>query len=357
MINKAIIKHFQSHNKSILKFSPGINSIIGSSDKGKSAIFRALVWVINNKPVGNSFVSHWNLDKSGKENKIIEPTYVKLKTDNHVIKRERSNDFNGYILDSDQSFKALRSDVPEEIKEALNISEVNIQHQMDSPFLLSSSSGEVARFFNKTIRLDIIDKMLSWVESKKRKIRDDLKGKNNLLINNESELQNYDWVKKAEPLINKAEEVEKRIEEKFNIIQDLISFISDYKILKTTIEGLKNIDCSKDMEEWYKTKQQLDKLEIRVDYLITSIEEYQEYQEIIKNSEKLINSNKLLDKYWKIYNKIKEKNCILEKLDEEIEDYVEYSGDILDYSNEIIELKKELPNTCPICNSKLGEKK
>jgi len=35
-----------------------------------------------------------------------------------------------------------------------NFDSVNIQKQMDAPFLLSESAGEVARFFNSTIWLE-----------------------------------------------------------------------------------------------------------------------------------------------------------------------------------------------------------
>jgi exonuclease SbcC len=52
MITQLNITNFQSHVKSVLKLSPGINVICGPSDSGKSAIIRGLRWVIENQPTG-----------------------------------------------------------------------------------------------------------------------------------------------------------------------------------------------------------------------------------------------------------------------------------------------------------------
>jgi len=47
MINSLTIQNFQSHKNTTLEFDNGINIIIGQSDSGKTAIIRALNWVIN----------------------------------------------------------------------------------------------------------------------------------------------------------------------------------------------------------------------------------------------------------------------------------------------------------------------
>jgi exonuclease SbcC len=62
MIDSLSIQNFQSHEKTELEFDEGINIIIGQSDSGKSAILRALNWVVNNKPNGEAFKSNWGGD-------------------------------------------------------------------------------------------------------------------------------------------------------------------------------------------------------------------------------------------------------------------------------------------------------
>jgi len=62
MINSLHIKNFQSHPDSFFEFSPGMNVFIGDSDVGKSAIRRALEWLIFNRPISDSFRSWWEGD-------------------------------------------------------------------------------------------------------------------------------------------------------------------------------------------------------------------------------------------------------------------------------------------------------
>lgn len=51
------IENFQSHKYSKLDFSERLNVIVGPSDNGKSAIIRALKWVLFNEPKGTDFIT------------------------------------------------------------------------------------------------------------------------------------------------------------------------------------------------------------------------------------------------------------------------------------------------------------
>ena len=59
-INRSIktleIKNFQSHAHTIINFDEGINIVQGTSNAGKSAINRAIVWALGNKPRGDFFI-------------------------------------------------------------------------------------------------------------------------------------------------------------------------------------------------------------------------------------------------------------------------------------------------------------
>jgi exonuclease SbcC len=148
MIKSLEITNFQSHKDSALEFSDGVNIIIGQSDSGKSAILRALRWCIWNRPSGDAIRSHWG----GKTSTTIvtdEGWIIRSKDKEEEYQLQRNNK----IL----SFKAFRTDVPKEIQDALNITEVNLAQQLDQPFLLSDTAGEVASYFNKIARLDKID--------------------------------------------------------------------------------------------------------------------------------------------------------------------------------------------------------
>jgi len=69
MIKTLSIQNYQSHKDSTLEFDPGVNVIVGSTDSGKTAIIRALRWLIWNRPNGDSFRSTWGGDTKVTESK------------------------------------------------------------------------------------------------------------------------------------------------------------------------------------------------------------------------------------------------------------------------------------------------
>ena len=147
MIKTLEINNFQSHKKTLLNFHPGVNVIIGTSDSGKSAVLRALRWVCTGIPRGDGFRSHWGGD-----------TEVSLETDNCIVTRGKTNADNVYLLNEETEFRAFGTEVPEEITAALNLDEsVNLQKQLDQPYLISETPGAVAQHFNRMAHLEKID--------------------------------------------------------------------------------------------------------------------------------------------------------------------------------------------------------
>lgn len=158
MIDQFEIVNFQAHQLSNLEFDPGVNVIQGTSNSGKSSIIRALRWLILNQPRGDSFKRH-----DIKKTEDVAATIVKY--DGTVVSRCRNSKVNEYFLedtekDSDLVFEALRSNVPEEISTALNLTALNIQSQFTPHFLLADTPGEVARTLNQYTGLEVIDRVL-----------------------------------------------------------------------------------------------------------------------------------------------------------------------------------------------------
>ena len=58
MIESISINNFQSHKATRLKLAPTVNTLQGNSDCGKSAVMRAINWLLFN-PAGDYFVSDW----------------------------------------------------------------------------------------------------------------------------------------------------------------------------------------------------------------------------------------------------------------------------------------------------------
>jgi DNA repair ATPase RecN len=162
MISKIIIRNFQSHKKTELELHPNVNVIIGSSDVGKTAIIRALRWLVWNRPSGDAFRSTWGGD-----------TKVAVELDKLVRVERSKGKENLYHLDNTK-FSAIKTDVPEEIAQVLNLNDINLQQQFDRPFLLDESPGAVAAFFNNIAHLDIIDNAIKNVQSWIREINVDI---------------------------------------------------------------------------------------------------------------------------------------------------------------------------------------
>src|SRR5437868_1166338 len=119
MLRALQLKGFQSHKLSRLEFVPGVNILIGDTNSGKSSIIRALYWLVNNRPSGQSFIN-------GKE------CSVSIETDKGSVTRCRLP-FNGYLV-NDTKFTAIGTSVPSEVVEILNLSDINFQLQLAPHF-------------------------------------------------------------------------------------------------------------------------------------------------------------------------------------------------------------------------------
>ena len=160
MLKRLRIKNFQGHKSFKLKFDPHVTTIVGPSDIGKSAILRAIMWAVLNKPRGASFL-HTGADEVS----------VTLKLKDHKITRTRGKT-NTYHLNG-HKFAAFGHDVPTEISNVLKLNEnINFQDQhLGGSFWFKLSPGEVSRQLNQIVDLSVIDTTLAHIAGEIRKSR------------------------------------------------------------------------------------------------------------------------------------------------------------------------------------------
>ncbi len=157
MIKEILIRNFQAHRRTKLEFAPGVNAIAGASDQGKSSIIRALRWVVENRPAGDSFRSNF----AGEQD-----TEVAVETtDGETVTRAKGPKTNSYSVNG-KELKAMGQSVPEEVSAALHLGSVNFQHQMDAPFLLSLGSSKLSQYLNEVAGLDAIDRATSNIRKR-----------------------------------------------------------------------------------------------------------------------------------------------------------------------------------------------
>ena len=159
-ITKIKLKSFQSHIESELILHEGVNIITGRSDSGKSAIIRALLWMISNKPPGK-YLRRWGAN--GGE------TSVEVSTADGIVITHGIDDAGYYDVTCNggtNRLKALRTDVPEEVTRLVDLDTFNVQSQLDQHFMIQQSAGSVARELNRLTGLGIVTDMLT--EANKR---------------------------------------------------------------------------------------------------------------------------------------------------------------------------------------------
>lgn len=347
MIKSLSINNIQSHEDTKLEFVDGINVIIGSSNQGKSAILRALYWVRTNRPLGiDNLASHWAVNDKGN---LFKPMSVKVINDKGSVERRRTKDDNQYIVNG-EVLNVVKTDVPEQVSSLLNLSDTNVQKQLDSPFLLSQTSGEVARYFNQIVNLDVIDKVLTNAETKRRKLKSTIESVEEDIERLEKDIEEFSWIDEVEDLIKSFNEVSSKKEVLINRCNDFYGeickfednserkdwfdeFVSERKPLINKIESSE-----------YDLKELLDK----IDKLHYSIESYNSVETYDFTTQK---------KWISRINIIRESfdNSKLDKLKSSIEDY-KYQCDARSVADlKAIDYRKMLPKVCPLCGKPLEE--
>jgi exonuclease SbcC len=351
MISSLRIINYQSHKHSPLDFHPGVNVIIGPSDAGKSSILRALRWLITNRPLGDDFRSNWG----GNVN-------VKVETEEgYKISRTKSKSFNGYILnDGDKSltFEAIKTDVPKEIQDALNISEINLQQQADPFFLISKSPGEVAKFFNKIANLDKIDQGISNVKKWIGQINSTISFTQGELAKAETNIAQYDYLEKFEIDLEVLEGMEAQLNVKYGKAEKLAELISDIQsvdkniaecggILKIEVP-LNNIFELIDLrDKKIETANSLQKLIDSVNDLEENISKYDSLIEIEPDVIKLLKSHEELNAMQTEYDKLKKLYNSIIQIDQRI------ALADKNYKQLHKELDENTPDECPFCGTKI----
>ena len=259
MLTYLQIERYESHLKTVLELLPGINAIVGHSDHGKSGLLRALKWATFNRPLGD----HFACDKAeGEEVRVFVSN-----EDWNIVRIKGDTGFNGYTLDSRKEtkripyeFDKIGTSVPEQVKQALNLSDVNYQSQLSEHYLIRESPGEVGRVINDSAKLVEIDQVMKWFEKELRDSRSKIKYLSEDLAKKEEEIKEYDGIEEIEAKINGLIELRERVDEKKEFINrinqhwllleskeleqgELINYLDRTKIVPNLLERI--IDITK----------------------------------------------------------------------------------------------------------------
>ena len=216
MITSVHIKNFQKHKDLNIEFTDGINVITGESDAGKSAVIRALRWVLENRPSGSKFKTKGTAPSTS--------VNVDLVLDGEEITRTKSNSKNEYFFKG-ETFKAMGSDVPEPISSFTNISSLNIQRQFDEHFLFQYPDSKVSKMINDVSGMEEIVLALEETNRRVRKAKGEEEFLCELIDEKEKEIAELSRYEKFQDKISKISSKIKRVgakEEKFEKLRKLL---------------------------------------------------------------------------------------------------------------------------------------
>lgn len=311
MIRSIAIRNFQSHPDTKLALTPGVNVIVGQSDSGKSAILRALRWVLTDRPLGTSQRSDWGGDTVVEIVTTDEQARTRLGPARDVVRRVRSDSANRYELNSTPMI-CNTNGPPQPVLDALNMAEVNSQAQLDSPFLMSLSPGEAAKRLNEVANLEVIDRSLSGVAALVRQATADARTCEARSEELAAELERTEWVKDARREVTV-------LSERRDKWCDALKAASTLKYL---------------LEDVIPLQERLSKLP--------------DHRRMAKDVAALMERGEAL---WRL----KEKACALGLASERataVEHNIERLGGMLD--DVARKWKSVAPKTCPLCGGKLG---
>jgi len=233
-INRVEIKNFQANKKRVIDFVDGLNVIKGESNAGKSAILRAIYWVLYDKPSGSDFITTGAKSCS-----------VKLHLSNgYIIERKRTKSSSGsYLLTSQagaQEFKGFSNSIPVEITNAHQMPElkingvsyrINIASQLDAPFLIGNTPSERLSLIGSLVDADRADDAKKDFQGQKVKKKTERNQIAEILKSKQKELIGYDYLAKMGKDIKVLQVALKRLEDEEKKIVELTDIYNEYNDL------------------------------------------------------------------------------------------------------------------------------
>lgn len=211
-LKEVIIENFQSHQLTRLQFGPELNVVVGPSDQGKSAIIRAIRWVLFNEPRGMEFI------RVGSS----EARVTLIWSDGSSLSRERGQRKNRYVLQRPGQdpvvLEGFGVEVPLEVRQLSGIEPLQIDkdtclnlhlgQQLEAPFLLEGSGiGQLrAKAIGRLSGVHIIDAAQSSLASEVRRLQqleNRLSGEKEQL---ELQLQAYQQLEEEQTRLQKVQE-------------------------------------------------------------------------------------------------------------------------------------------------------
>ena len=243
-IKSITLKNFQSYKNQTIDFKPGLNLLLGTSDSGKSAILRAMSFVLYNYPKKDSLI-HWGELETSVTLEFSDGVKVTR------IKGEGRNAIVAFDADGNKIEKEkIDKEIPDDVKLLLGNPPqddfnglISYADQFSPMFLVDLSPTDLPRSLSGLTGIEILEESAKQLMQNYKSIEKQNKSDEKEYTSLVNEAQSYSYVDFYENKIKLLEEKKQLIvdlEEKIALIEGISKDI-DLDVEPDDVEALDNL--------------------------------------------------------------------------------------------------------------------
>ena len=234
-ITRVQICNFQNHKDTDITLHEGVNLIVGSSEHGKSALLRAIAWVLFNMPKGVDFIKR----------RTSEASVTLHFSDGTVVTRIRSEKRNAVQVTkpdgTELAFEKIGTSLPIEVVEAMGNPPMDERHgpisyarQLDPLFLTSLTATELPRSISELTGIDDFEEAVSILSKQSTASKKAIKEAQERIAGYDTDLEKYaDLDDKLNELIG-LESDSAIIDKQFDKLTTMDTLLSKYQVVINT---------------------------------------------------------------------------------------------------------------------------
>lgn len=317
-ITDIYLTNFQSYEQGHFELSEKVNLITGASDSGKTALIRALSWVLFNDYTTDLLI------RNGYNNVEVKIVF----NNGNFILRGRKGNTNYYYIKNNPDNEEIKKyenfgrEIPSEIQDDFLFKKVNllnekynilIASQLENSFLLSETDSTKANAIGKLVNIDILDNASRNVSREIKSTKGELNFKKSFINEKEESLNKYDYLNEEKIKIDNLKVLYNNLAknfEKLNILKTLSIKLSELNV--RIKNGYKYLDKYKGLDICSETLQNTEDNISSFSKLNQLYEYYQQIIKGIKSSNVKLNNLRYTDLVSEIIDSI-DKNLTLLK--------------------------------------------
>lgn len=326
--------------------------IIGDPLAGKTNILRALYLLFNYRPLGFDYHSHF----------AEEPTTevaVEFTDPPGSVQLVKDENTAVYTVNG-RKFTGIRTSVPDEAVQLINMNDLNIGKQLAKQFLICSSPGEAARVINQITKLENVDKWNSSLTSKILQENREIKILEAQRVEAEEAIKKFDNLPQIIALLNEAKVLSDQEREVTNV---LIQFDKALEELEEIEESLRGRESILKLEGIVKEAAQIVETMISHDECLADISRVEEIEEVITENTRFLRAEEVVRPALEVINQIE--NLVIninnvQNLESEItnlESEISLGETELSKIKNLLQkfLREDCEGRCPLCFSKTSK--